>query len=996
MRIATIILIALLTLANAQSVWNGSVNTAWYTNNSSATEFTITTAEQLAGLAELVYYGNSFSDKVIKLGANIMLNDTTYWKNWENNPPTNSWKPIGTDSEFGFNGIFDGRGFVVNGVYINSINNRQGLFGYLGLYGAIKSLGVTASYIKGGSSVGGLVGDKIGQITSSYFSGIVNGTNDVGGLAGYSQSKSISGSYSSGTVTGEYNIGGLVGMNNTYSNINNSYSSCMVIGGAGDINSSNRITVGGLVGHNGTKISNSYFTGTVTGAKVTTNSSNNTSVYVGGLAGYNYGGTINNSYSTGTVTGTRTTGGNASVYVGGLVGENVSTGTISNSYSTSPVIGSVANNSGSAGGYSISAYIGGLVAYNNGTINNSYSIGTIKGTGTNNNSNNNSGGNVYIGGLVGYSYSGMINNNYSVSTMTGTKAGTNSSGVNIYFGGLVGYKYNESSTTIRGSYYNNQISGQNDIGKGDGKTTVEMKQKATFIGWDFDEIWGINSAANDGYPYLQWSVFSVLFDVSKKEFIINTAEEFTEFARLVNDGYDFEGKIIKLGRNIALNDTANWRNWANNPPASKWIPIGTNNNTFNGTFNGNGYVISGVYINSTSIYQGLFGYLNSSGTVKNLGIVASYIKGESATGGLAGMNYGTIDNSYFIGTVEGTSAGGLAGMNYGTIDNSNSAGIVSGIGTSSVGGLVYLNSETISNSYSTSTISGSIIGGLVCSNSKSGTIDNSYFIGAAEGTSSAGGLVASNEGTITNSYASGTVKGIGSGGLVLSNNGTINNSYSANTVNSQFGGGLVYINGGIINNSYSTSIVNVMNSGAGSGLVYSNSGTITNSYYNKETSGQNDEGEGKTTAEMRQRATFIGWDFNEIWGIDSNVNCGYPHLLDFDYSKNTNNSYCPSAISPNSSSSGYNPSSSSNEFTPIKISKVAKANKTQIISNGVSLQVVNNASLEVFSLNGNSLRKINFANGIYSVEFSDLPKGLYIVKVKFENLSREILRIPVK
>jgi hypothetical protein len=54
------------------AIWNGKADTAWY--NDSQTEFTITTPEQLAGLAKLVEGGNDFYDKTIKLGADIMLN----------------------------------------------------------------------------------------------------------------------------------------------------------------------------------------------------------------------------------------------------------------------------------------------------------------------------------------------------------------------------------------------------------------------------------------------------------------------------------------------------------------------------------------------------------------------------------------------------------------------------------------------------------------------------------------------------------------------------------------------------------------------------------------------------------------------------------------------------------------------------------------------------------------------------------------------------------
>jgi endo-1,4-beta-D-glucanase Y len=83
------------------------------------------------------------------------------------------------------------------------------------------------------------------------------------------------------------------------------------------------------------------------------------------------------------------------------------------------------------------------------------------------------------------------------------------------------------------------------------------------------------------------------------------------------------------------------------------------------------------------------------------------------------------------------------------------------------------------------------------------------------------------------------------------------------------------------------------------------------------------------------------------------------------------------------------------ESSPIKSSQFAKAKMMQPIKNGVSLQVANNATLEVYSLKGNLLQKRTFANGTWSVQLSDLPKGLYIVKTQ-SGSHREILQVPVR
>jgi hypothetical protein len=107
----------------------------------------------------------------------------------------------------------------------------------------------------------------------------------------------------------------------------------------------------------------------------------------------------------------------------------------------------------------------------------------------------------------------------------------------------------------------------------------------------------------------------------------------------------------------------------------------------------------------------------------------------------------------------------------------------------------------------------------------------------------------------------------------------------------------------------------------------------------------------------------------------------------------------PSSSSINSSSSmgssSSEASSSSGEDTPIlTLPQVALSNSAIASKNGISLAVKNNAVVEVFGLKGNSMLKSSFANGVYSVSFSDLPKGLYIVKVSFGSEKR-ILRVPV-
>jgi hypothetical protein len=295
-----------------------------------------------------------------------------------------------------------------------------------------------------------------------------------------------------------------------------------------------------------------------------------------------------------------------------------------------------------------------------------------------------------------------------------------------------------------------------------------------------------------------------------------------------------------LANDIDCSCTSGWNGGAGFEPIGKdW------SSKFTGTFDGQGYKITNLYINRTSInYVGLFGYTGSGSEIKDVGLEEVDVSGNMNVGGLVGYNKGTITNSYSSGSVSGSSrVGGLVGINKGTITNSYSSGSVTG---------------------------SSEVGGLVGSNRDEGTITNSYSSCSVSGSSQVGGLVGSNyEGTITNSYSSGSVTGSGSyaGGLVGFNyEGTITNSYSSGSVTgSSEVGGLV-----------------------GSSLT----GTITNSYWDIHRSGRSncvgsDSGTTNCTGKnsgnsepdywyYSTHAPMDNWDFVDVWGIVEEVT--YPYL----------------------------------------------------------------------------------------------------------------------
>jgi hypothetical protein len=312
-----------------------------------------------------------------------------------------------------------------------------------------------------------------------------------------------------------------------------------------------------------------------------------------------------------------------------------------------------------------------------------------------------------------------------------------------------------------------------------------------------------------------------------------------------------------------------------------WKPIGTDRLRFSGTFDGQGYEISDLFINRPDEDDvGLFGWVGKEGIIKDIGVVNFTTIGEDSVGGLVGYNrYGTVKNSYSTGSVTGNDlVGGLVGENqvFSTVSDSYSSANVNG--HESVGGLVGYNYYgAVSNSYSTGSVTGdSFVGGLVGKNHYAATVSDSYSSANVNGQKSVGGLVGYNDyGTVSNSYSTGSVTGYSAVGGLMGTNlifSTVNDSYSSANVNGgQNVGGLVGDNWGTVNNSYSTG--SVTGDSSVGGLVGANEmvGTVVTSFWDTETSGleESDGGTGKTTTEMQNIVTFseAGWDITAVANV---------------------------------------------------------------------------------------------------------------------------------
>lgn len=131
--------------------------------------------------------------------------------------------------------------------------------------------------------------------------------------------------------------------------------------------------------------------------------------------------------------------------------------------------------------------------------------------------------------------------------------------------------------------------------------------------------------------------------------VISTAEELAELSETFTLDSRSKGKTVTLAADIDLG-------------YSEFTPIPT----FGGTFNGNGYTISGLKITSSGSSLGLFRYVEKGGRVENLNVTGIVMPegSQSSVGGIVGKNSGTIKNCTFRGSVEGeTKVGGIAGQN---------------------------------------------------------------------------------------------------------------------------------------------------------------------------------------------------------------------------------------------------------------------------------------------------------------------------------------------
>ncbi|MGE4334575.1 MAG: hypothetical protein AB7E55_01190 [Pigmentiphaga sp.] len=450
-------------------------------------------AIEIRTLEELNNVRNDLEASYI-LMADIDASETATWNGGA------GWVPIGNSSNR-FKGTFDGNGHKIFGLTVNRPrSDHQGLFGYTS--GAVlKNITLEEPYVRGNWCVGALAGSGWAvSITGCRTTGAayVAGSNHPhGGLVGVPGATIIA-CHTVGTMGGWGSYrGGLVGYY-TGDEIRDCSSSV-----SGSCNGLIGIMWGATVTNCTASGSANRFVGEVGGDATFENCS---ALGTGGFVYQTTRGTFKNCKATGPATGggfvAIATGGrfeNCTAFgdvsggddVGGFVGKADSTSVqfiecsaLGNVSATGYRVGGFAGQARNARFYrcyatgkvssSLSCVGGfcGYVTYSSTTIprfEDCYAWGDVSGSN-------------HVGGLLGYLYNNtQVVRCYSIGRVT-------TPGAN--FGGLIGYR--GSGVTVESCYYDKDTSGQSDDdGRGTPKTTAEMKQEATFAGWDFDAVWHI-------------------------------------------------------------------------------------------------------------------------------------------------------------------------------------------------------------------------------------------------------------------------------------------------------------------------------------------------------------------------------------------------------------------------------------------------------------------------------------------------------------------------
>ena len=768
------------TFAGALTDLKVKVNGADTSSGRDITHIWVSSGEQLKNIQ--TYYNEHINDTGI-LGYNFAL------KNDINASDVSGYEAIGTNSDTGFTGTFDGRGNRIIGLTVENANGNAGIFDAIGTNGVVKDVNIYSGTFTGSDNAGAVAGVNNGRIE-----GIVTFGNTV--------------TSKGNTLTSKGNAGGIVGVNNSGNFSKNettgSTNDGVLTGGIYDVESTGSViagsssaVAGGLVGTNNGGLANSFSDSAVTVATGVTLDKDTTAL--GGVVGINNGnvqyvdslgvtnGGATNSSNIGGIIGINNdnmySGYNESIVsgkdnVGGIIGENNIDAEVSNIVNATRVTGE--DKTPTQDDDDISKYVGGLVGTNSGSVTNGRNNGTIT-------------GNEYVGGLVGSNAQGatltnLVNDSSAAITGEQYVGGIAGSNAGMITTGKADADDEKVNLINRGS-----ITGYENVGgvAGTNSGTIENANN--------DIELNVNTDAGNDAKY-----FGGIAGVNT-----GTITNATNQANVNADGAAYVGGIVGKNDGTLKDMAGNSGNVTGKDYVGGVAGLNTNNQPLDGVEASN----TGTVFATNGGAGGIFAVNNANITNSKLTNNGAVIGNSgNGTGGIFGVNTGNISTSSLINEVDGqvigtNNVGGLIGKNTGTIiggrDDADSYykykiynnGVINvGTWTDSDGdGVVDVNTNEFTAK------AGQNIGGLIGNNAKeivngveqTGSLTAGYNTGAinASGSTNVGGIAGSNSGTIAQVFNTVMVKpgsnqdaaiegGTNVGGLVGDNSGTLSNAYN--------------------------------------------------------------------------------------------------------------------------------------------------------------------------------------------------------------------------
>ena len=337
-------------------------------------------------------------------------------------------------------------------------------------------------------------------------------------------------------------------------------------------------------------------------------------------------------------------------------------------------------------------------------------------------------------------------------------------------------------------------------------------------------------------------------------------------ADLYNIRNNMSGNFILMNDIDASEDTAEGGDY--DYAGKGWDPIGSGGNYsanyFTGVFDGNGHKIKGLRINVSDYETGYFGlFASNEGEIKNIDVEINMTVSKVRTiyaGIICAVNNGTIIGCKTSGGLDLSAAQSGDGTHYACIYS---------------GGIAGQSSNNISNSSNSATINNSATVGFNLTSQPRFSVCS-------------GGIVGANYASISQCYNLGNVKfdysdkfyesGSDSnlGGIAYSNSGaaSINNCYNCGDISTKKGTVAGIDTGGyvVVKNCYNIGMTN------GYGGTYDRSKNDSNVYYLSGTGSSIENNISLSSAQMKLEGSFAGFDFDNIWIIDSATEYKYPQL----------------------------------------------------------------------------------------------------------------------